>query len=420
MLPMKTRVLILTGILLTASILLIDRRRESSHLTPKLAPVAHPQASDVNPETIRRPALKTHATGAHEKNAIQDWREEFQVLLQGSLSAALHWLEHSCLHERRGEAISLLADYWMKVSPEEALLGADQIKDRRLRHDYLNALARFPELDLETSIRLTESIMAYPNIMRPWTEAVVGRWQQIDLPKVLEWSERSGMELSALILIQALPFWAKTDPTAAARYHDSAAVKLPYDTKRQIGIEWARADGEAALAWLSTLSDPLQKEVAIRTALMAYAEKNPQKAVNYALGLPSKNDQLGACIGIAETLAKTDPQIAAQWITKFPPGEAYDKAVFTVFREYAKQDLKSTGAWIFQLPHTPVRDKALGEYVQELEHRFPAVAVEWALHITDGAERARRLRNALEAWTRLDPTAAATWKRTAQSTAGSP
>lgn len=360
---------------------------------------------------------RSQAITPHYDPGTTDWRTDFGTMLVRSLQDSLNWIEYSCDSARQPEAMELFIDYWMKHGPEAAIRASVQIENKVKRHRYIEALASYADLSFEESVRLTESVAAGDEmIFRTWTQAVASRWQESDLPRVLQWAENSEPAVKKEILIKALPFWAKTDPVSASQQYDANSGLLPSDTRRRIGAEWASNDGEAALRWLSNIADPLQREIAVRNALEAYAQTNPEKAIEYALKLPLPKDQMEASVDIAGAMAKTDPKAAAAWVGKFPEGLAFDKGVLAVFREYSKQDLKATGDWLSTLPKGSTRDKVFGEYVQDLQRHFPSTAVEWALLIENEGERNRRLKNALEDWSRSDPQAAEGWsKRHAQS-----
>jgi hypothetical protein len=241
--------------------------RNSTHLSKRF-PAANalhdPGAPDLTAEEVAHTGL--HARAKPMEVATNDWRFQLRLLFERSPYDAWEWVEHIDT-TNRADGETLLAAYWMSTAPEDAIGAAARFDVRAKRDCYINTLAAYPGLTLEECARITEQVAGRDEeILKSWTQAVASRWMQSDLSSVLDWAENSSPVIKTEILIKALPYLARTDPEAAARYYESQATALPGDTRRRIGVEWAARDGEAALKWLYQTGGG---EVAIRTALTA-------------------------------------------------------------------------------------------------------------------------------------------------------
>jgi hypothetical protein len=155
----------------------------------------------------------------------------------------------------------------------------------------------------------------------------------------------------------------------------------------------AETNFDAALEYISKLSDGDERNAAVEAACYGLARKDPARAAAAAQELQAPGavaenivqqwaggDMKSALawVGnqsagydrdemihrIALVLAPSDPADAAGLVLEqIPEGPAQDEAVMTVLNQWAYKDFKSAIEWVETFPDTPFRERA----VQELE-----------------------------------------------------
>ena len=179
-------------------------------------------------------------------------------------------------------------------------------------------------------------------------------WAQVDAEEALTWAEGQGKDgvnfvreiVNGLVpdnmavFLKILPrlkpdqistervgtafrLLASDEPAAAVRLLDSLGGGAKQNTATSaLGEGWARRDTKAAYAWARELTDPVQRESALRGVFRAWAETDPK-------GTAARLDEL-----------TKDPAMAK--------AAAGDSPVKAVVRAWAAQDPKAAAAWLRQ------------------------------------------------------------------------
>lgn len=106
--------------------------------------------------------------------------------------------------------------------------------------------------------------------------------------------------------------FAKTDPAAAVEALRGLGAKARSNGSWGLGIEWARTDPGSAFAWAQQLTDPVDKESALRGVLTSWARTDPDAAISHLDLLQKMPDAKGQDpkAAIVRGLAAKDPQRA--------------------------------------------------------------------------------------------------------------
>ncbi|HWB04450.1 MAG TPA: hypothetical protein VG796_15585 [Verrucomicrobiales bacterium] len=110
--------------------------------------------------------------------------------------------------------------------------------------------------------------------------------------------------------------FAKTDPAAAVEALRGLGPKARSNGSWGLGIEWARTDPGSAFAWAQQLTDPVDKESALRGVLTSWARTDPDAALSHMDLLQKLPDAKGQDpkSAIVRGLAAKDPQRALDFV----------------------------------------------------------------------------------------------------------
>jgi hypothetical protein len=85
----------------------------------------------------------------------------------------------------------------------------------------------------------------------------------------------------------------------------------------------------------------------------AWAEKNPQEALQWAMSLP-QNSGLGSAVGSAtSTYAASDPRAAANWVSALPDGAVRDQAAKSLSMAIADNYPREAWSWAISIQSEP-------------------------------------------------------------------
>lgn len=137
---------------------------------------------------------------------------------------------------------------------------------------------------------------------------------------------------------------AADDPATAERWAES--IKL--DSEREVALN------HLAVAWGKT--NPIMalglaerhhlSQGIVETISQQWGKTDPQAAMRWALGLPSKQEQENALSQIFSAHAEIDPADAARLVSeRLPPGPGQDEAVMTVLYHWLRVDEAAAVSW---------------------------------------------------------------------------
>ena len=228
-----------------------------------------------------------------------------------------------------------------------------------------------------------------------------------------------GTTLSVSAVDAMFEKWAEIDPEEAATH----AARFPPGFTRDFAMRrasenFAEADRERALAWAQSLSGSQitgatieRREPGPLAAILGtWMKEDAQAARQWLEALPDDFAKVDVLALLSGELADEEPDKAVEVAVMMPAGAAQDSALRKLVGSWARKDFAGALAWA-QEQGAEVRQVLLPPLVQQLAWRDRPAALELALSV-DGQARQRAVRTVLEAWTRTEPEAAASWAAT--------
>ena len=201
----------------------------------------------------------------------------------------------------------------------------------------------------------------------------------------------------------------------------------------------AASDPVRASQLLAEMPFSEERGEAMAALLPHLLAQGADKAQAWAESISDEQLKQGAISRIAETLATKDPAGTAAWLTR-NPGEAAERSMDDVISAWMEQDKDSAIAYYKELPSGPARSNALRGVANSLamsdpqaaadfidEHaadandrvyqqfawssfgQAPDLAANYIGKITDPREQERMYRRMLDGWLNRDFEAASTW-----------
>ena len=202
----------------------------------------------------------------------------------------------------------------------------------------------------------------------------------------------------------------KRDPERSAR---TIASLGNADKIKFAALQWALKDPGAAMRWAQELPDEKLRAEALKGVWQEFTSKHPEEAAAQL----SKNSAAAPFIAdtgkdIARNLAEKDPQKAAQWAATLRQPEARKEAFSALGEYHAGKDGADAGQWLNTLPEGVDRESAIKGFVYRAKDNYPEEATAWATAIQDTDARRAALSTALGYWCRNDLLAALEWLQT--------
>jgi hypothetical protein len=253
----------------------------------------------------------------------------------------------------------------------------------------------------------------------------------------------SGKELS-LMLHQ----WAQMDPASAAGWlSESDDGRFKGWAGRLVMEDWAQRDPLAATAMAETLGKTIKegennpwlsgvirglaendpRSAGVLTQKLSYGEERGDAveqvvdsfftsdpggdaAREWAESLPDTDPRLkaGVTARVADALAKSSPEKAAEWVADLPEGSR-SRAMASVAGRWASKDPNAAGTWLDSIPASPERNEAVVNFAWTVRREDPEAAMIWAGTITEEEQRNETTYRLAREWVREDPESAKAW-----------
>lgn len=391
-----------------------------------------------------RPALLPERLG-------DAWDEEsvvaiFAALAERSIPTALRELARLPSAHLRTKALELVleawaardakaATAWLQAQPglRKAAAHWERVLQKRARHD--------PRGAADAAAAVTE--FDRTNLLK----TVLRTWGQQDLAAARSWiAQRPPAEQSSL-LVELLPVWVQTDPSAALTYalvaargyeqkHAAIAALRSWRTSDLAGAEkWLRslpaADREVGLGWWAeSLGTNRPEELRVflgllgeaaggltgakarhrDTALRALARSDADQALAWADAQPA-GERPALLRTVIQGLAQANPERAAGLLARLPTearsreGSPSTALYQRIGSAWAAQNPAAAAAWAATVPDRLGRLTALDGVAQEWAQREPEAAWRWAMSLPPGI-RPEGTRAVADYWAQADPATA--------------
>lgn len=207
--------------------------------------------------------------------------------------------------------------------------------------------------------------------------------------------------------------WVRKDPATAAQTLGQLPLgtQNAWLVDQAVGM-WTEQNPAAAAAWAGELLNKRGSigASAVTTVLQKWVEHDPAAAAAFLKTLPRGQ---GFGLGMAYQWAKQDPGAALAWISSNSDPSERGRMMSDVVRAAAKNDLPATAAFVARMPDDAMRDKAQAAVAAAWSEKDPAAAVAWSAQLPPGTARYSALINSVPAWAAKDAAAAATWAKAA-------
>lgn len=177
---------------------------------------------------------------------------------------------------------------------------------------------------------------------------------------------------------------AKTNPNAAV----DLAMSLGMGGKRgfvlsSVFTEWAKKDVLAALEYSQKHPEVPVDNYAFTAGLMKFAETDPVKAANLALGFKSEYGGNSTLLSLMNNWIERDPDAAFDWALKLENPKMREDAVSTAVGAWAKIDPKAAMAYVESIPDLGVRKSAFQKAWADWFRNDPLQATDYIAKSTD-------------------------------------
>jgi len=170
-------------------------------------------------------------------------------------------------------------------------------------------------------------------------------------------------EIHDRVLERVARLFAERDPTNALAWAGELERFGDRETAlTSVCLEWAETDPARAATSRERFIEEWQSFDALEDLAWKWAEQDLSAALDWVMSHPQdvRRDQL---IGrMAYLKAQTSPEEAARLVVDaMTPGDSQIEAAISVLHQWAKQDLAAATAWAERFPPGALRDRALHE-----------------------------------------------------------
>ncbi|NCG08171.1 MAG: hypothetical protein GWO81_01150 [Verrucomicrobia bacterium] len=273
---------------------------------------------------------------------------------------------------------------------------------------------------------------------------VVALWAAEDAESTLLWLESNARGLArSETLKNGVALWSEQDPLAAATWIEGMASDGSKDiAAAALAKTWGAQDSPAAAQWIESIPIGPTRDAATQALLESWTVGDPYVAADWAAAqtLLGSSAPLEFCLAklsetdptsaetlvrsylktfpqaplleaYVESLARTDPNLAAEWYDNLPDDDPLKNSTASevLLREWAHNDSVEASVWLSEQAPGPQRDAAINGFVQSIQAHAPEAATTWSNAINEPDVRIRNLAESLELWNASDPTAATAW-----------
>ena len=388
-----------------------------------------------------------------------------------SPAEAVRWVE-SLPPMQQPESVRMLASYLARRDPAEMLAYADLFRapqHRRIFESVLNAvyaqedperfLANLPPgvvggarrgeymvaLRAMAASDIDRALEFYDNLESPNDRAmlgaiIAGEFAGRDPDRAVQWAFEQGNS-NADLVIGVLSQLATVDPGRALLAVDQLDnAHLRRQVLGNVVSSAAQSDPLAARAYVDSIADPQEQEMATYALFNTWLSFDPAAALDNLLGTDVNNaDSLlaQAAYNLAmvdvdaaiRTLPRLDSQVAAQWRATIAqqlmqqrgteaaqrfieqqrgqPGYAQMQAA--VINVLVDQDIHAARQLVDSMPAGIERDQSYAMVVSRHAYSYPQEAAGWLASIHDDSMRAMASQQVASAWHHTDPQGAMSW-----------
>lgn len=384
---------------------------ESGAIWNALVPAVTAALSGLPPDVASRPEL-----GEIVRRLIENSARE-------NPTQALAWAKEWLLDDALQSALATIAGEAVKNSPEQALQIFSEIVSPARRVDAINGIgAVYGATHPQEAAEWAQSLAMEAE--RPYAmNSVLASMAEVDAPaaadKLSAFREKIAKEYAAQREADVAQLGlAGVNETEAGSEVEQAANSelLPSLEDPQLGLldeaavtiarQWAAEAPDAAMAWAEKLPEGRLKSDVVDSALVGWAETNPDAAFAYYLKTRSKD--AAPAVPLFEAWAQSSPQAAAEAAAGIQDPAIRMNAVSGVVSGWLQNsgDRAEIEKWVGQLPSARDRDVANAQIADALSFDEPVAAWQRAVTIQNVQDRREALKSAFASMVESDPSEA--------------
>ena len=215
---------------------------------------------------------------------------------------------------------------------------------------------------------------------------IAGEWAKQDPEGAMAWAKGLEGRDSDQAVVKALSQIASTDPARAADLTSGLQGEALTKANTEIAGEWAKSDWGEAESFISSLPADQQGE-ALGAAVRSLANEDPRLAASKALEIPEGKGREDTIENVAKSLARENPEDAANWVVKNGGEDAQKGAMREIMGSWVGEDASAAKTFATSQPEGPVRDAAVSSYVMSDTSGSPQENIKLAETITDEGSR---------------------------------
>jgi hypothetical protein len=273
----------------------------------------------------------------------------------------------------------------------------------------IGALARWAELDPQAAAEFTRTGTGSDRNAGPMMEMTLGEWAAHDAVAARAWLEQlTDPDQREHALKGFLGGLAIRDPAAALREVGALPPGSQTGMYASVFNAWARRSPALAAVQAAQLPDPENRRRAIESVLSVWSQRAPQEALGWTLRQGDPKEQRSLAGDVLERWAASDPQ-AALAATIGLAADLRDEIAARVVGSAVRKDLEEARSFAGRLPPGQARDQAMQRIGAFMAERDPGAAADFARGLPAGPARQALLGDVARVWSQRDPPAAAAW-----------
>jgi len=148
---------------------------------------------------------------------------------------------------------------------------------------------------------------------------------------------------------------------------------------RDLLSAWAVRDAEAALEWAMELKDSTVRSGALANVCLKVAESDPRRAVDLALAHGAdEEDQGGLLESLTMQWCDKDSETVLNWAREQPPGEWRERLLARVSYVLSKSEPLAAAQLVSDLEPGPQQNEAAMAVLHQWAMKDPSAALKWA------------------------------------------
>jgi hypothetical protein len=265
-----------------------------------------------------------------------------------------------------------------KIDPRAEFLNALQLRDTAERErQTARALRRWLEADFAAAEAHVRKLL--PGEQQPVVVTEMARALATrDPARALEWGRTlPDSHLQQLALLTALEAWAVKDPVAAGRHvQEMAAGPAQMAAASRVARVITASNPSQAVEWVQSLSNPLARELAVVSVASTWAQRQPAEAAKWAAELPTSETRTQALGATLSSWLLEDPAAAKKFVTSLN-AESQPRAAAVLAPLLVHTNPRQALEWARTLPHPAARDGAVEAAYARWREQAPADAEAW-------------------------------------------